>query len=102
MTSVVIVEYVMVSVCSMVIIQVFYFQNCIGKRVELDVVRLMFDLDDGRSKDACKEGSIPDRVCDNGNCGRPFHTNCLVEWLRSITTTRQLTAALPFLFVYTS
>ena len=36
MTSVVIVEYVMVSVCLMVCIQVFDFQNCIGKRVELD------------------------------------------------------------------
>lgn len=34
-------------------------------------------------------GSVPDRACDNPNCGRPFHSACLIEWLRSITTTRQ-------------
>lgn len=50
-----------------------------------------FRLSDGdpTNDNFVKEGSIPDRACDNGNCGRPFHTNCLVEWLRSITTTRQ-------------
>ncbi|KAL2650994.1 hypothetical protein R1flu_019122 [Riccia fluitans] len=36
-----------------------------------------------------QKGSIPDRVCDNANCARPFHSTCLLEWLRSITTTRQ-------------
>ncbi|CAK9223137.1 unnamed protein product [Sphagnum troendelagicum] len=36
-----------------------------------------------------KEGLVPDRVCDNGSCGRPFHSACLVEWLRAIPTTRQ-------------
>lgn len=45
--------------------------------------------DDPTNNNFGKEGSIPDRACDNGNCGKPFHTNCLVEWLRSITTTRQ-------------
>lgn len=34
-------------------------------------------------------GSVPDRACDNPSCGRPFHSACLIEWLRSITTTRQ-------------
>lgn len=32
---------------------------------------------------------IPDKVCDNNKCGMPFHTQCLVEWLRAIPTTRQ-------------
>eukprot|EP01018_Ginkgo_biloba_P006628 Gb_35791 [translate_table: standard] len=36
-----------------------------------------------------ERGSVPDRACDNPNCGRPFHSACLIEWLRSITTTRQ-------------
>eukprot|EP00249_Psilotum_nudum_P017954 c26570_g1_i1 orf=614-1708(-) len=50
-----------------------------------------FRLSDGKAANSeCKqEGSIPDRACDNATCGRPFHTTCLVEWLRSITTTRQ-------------
>ncbi|KAH7301100.1 hypothetical protein KP509_23G012300 [Ceratopteris richardii] len=44
---------------------------------------------DPTNKSFGKEGSIPDRACDNGNCGRPFHTDCLVEWMRTISTTRQ-------------
>lgn len=36
-----------------------------------------------------ERGSVPDRACDNPSCGRPFHSACLIEWLRSITTTRQ-------------
>ncbi|KAJ7518163.1 hypothetical protein O6H91_21G057500 [Diphasiastrum complanatum] len=39
--------------------------------------------------DPCGEASRPDRVCENLNCGRTFHGACLVEWLRSLTTTRQ-------------
>jgi len=30
------------------------------------------------------DNAIPDRVCDNPKCGRPYHRNCLYEWLRSI------------------
>jgi len=33
--------------------------------------------------------SIPDKVCDNPKCCRPFHSSCLVEWLRAIPTTKQ-------------
>ncbi|MCO5560407.1 hypothetical protein L7F22_014022 [Adiantum nelumboides] len=36
-----------------------------------------------------KEGTVPDRACDNGNCARQFHLDCLVEWMRSLSTTRQ-------------
>ncbi|KAG2375094.1 hypothetical protein C9374_010098 [Naegleria lovaniensis] len=32
---------------------------------------------------------VPDKVCDNEKCGMPFHTECLVEWLRSIPGTHQ-------------
>ncbi|KMZ64332.1 Ubiquitin ligase protein FANCL [Zostera marina] len=34
-------------------------------------------------------GAQPDYICDNSNCNRVFHTICLKDWLRSITTTRR-------------
>ncbi|KAK6923189.1 FANCL, UBC-like domain 3 [Dillenia turbinata] len=34
-------------------------------------------------------GSGTDYTCENANCSRAFHSLCLVDWLRSITTTRQ-------------
>ncbi|KAL6551808.1 hypothetical protein OROGR_007962 [Orobanche gracilis] len=36
-----------------------------------------------------KSGSATDYRCENGSCSREFHSVCLVDWLRSITTTRQ-------------
>uniref|UniRef100_A0A1D1Y2S0 E3 ubiquitin-protein ligase FANCL n=1 Tax=Anthurium amnicola TaxID=1678845 RepID=A0A1D1Y2S0_9ARAE len=36
-----------------------------------------------------KSGSAVDYTCDNPNCSKSFHTICLRDWLRSITTTRQ-------------
>ncbi|MCL7026219.1 hypothetical protein MKW94_005079 [Papaver nudicaule] len=36
-----------------------------------------------------KSGSGSDYTCDNGSCRRAFHSVCLGDWLRSITTTRQ-------------
>lgn len=36
-----------------------------------------------------KSGSGTDYTCDNSNCSRAFHSICLGDWLRSITTTRQ-------------
>lgn len=32
---------------------------------------------------------IPDRICDNSNCGRAYHNACLYEWLASVRTNRQ-------------
>lgn len=34
-------------------------------------------------------GSSPDYTCENTNCSKTFHSICLRDWLRSITTTRQ-------------
>ena len=34
-------------------------------------------------------GRIPDEVCGGVQCGRSFHRNCLVEWLRSVPGHRQ-------------
>ncbi|CAN0864986.1 E3 ubiquitin-protein ligase FANCL [Linum grandiflorum] len=34
-------------------------------------------------------GSATDYTCENTNCSRAFHSVCLGDWLRSITTTRQ-------------
>ncbi|EXB78248.1 hypothetical protein L484_007766 [Morus notabilis] len=36
-----------------------------------------------------KSGSGIDYTCENTNCNRAFHSVCLGDWLRSITTTRQ-------------
>ncbi|PON92149.1 E3 ubiquitin-protein ligase FANCL [Trema orientale] len=36
-----------------------------------------------------KSGSGTDYLCENANCHRGFHSICLGDWLRSITTTRQ-------------
>ncbi|KAK3426359.1 hypothetical protein EUGRSUZ_F02827 [Eucalyptus grandis] len=36
-----------------------------------------------------KSGCATDYQCDNANCSRAFHSLCLIDWLRSITTTRQ-------------
>ncbi|KAF6157968.1 hypothetical protein GIB67_015284 [Kingdonia uniflora] len=36
-----------------------------------------------------RSGSGPDYKCDNVTCNRAFHSVCLEDWLRSITTTRQ-------------
>ncbi|KAL5821948.1 hypothetical protein ACOSQ3_023830 [Xanthoceras sorbifolium] len=36
-----------------------------------------------------KSGSGTDYTCDNTSCSRAFHSVCLGDWLRSITTTRQ-------------
>ncbi|KAF5747289.1 E3 ubiquitin-protein ligase FANCL isoform X1 [Tripterygium wilfordii] len=32
---------------------------------------------------------VTDYICDNSSCSKAFHSICLAEWLRSITTTRQ-------------
>lgn len=36
-----------------------------------------------------KSGSGTDCTCENSSCSRAFHSVCLGDWLRSITTTRQ-------------
>ncbi|XWS41719.1 hypothetical protein CRYUN_Cryun17cG0106900 [Craigia yunnanensis] len=36
-----------------------------------------------------KSGSATDYTCENNNCSKAYHSMCLVDWLRSITTTRQ-------------
>lgn len=36
-----------------------------------------------------KSGSGTDYTCDNSTCSKAFHSVCLGDWLRSITTTRQ-------------
>ncbi|XP_059283529.1 uncharacterized protein LOC132037087 isoform X2 [Lycium ferocissimum] len=36
-----------------------------------------------------RSGSGTDCTCENNSCSRAFHSVCLEDWLRSITTTRQ-------------
>ncbi|KAK8716576.1 hypothetical protein V6N13_043882 [Hibiscus sabdariffa] len=40
-------------------------------------------------KDGPKTGNATDYTCENNSCSKAFHSMCLVDWLRSITTTRQ-------------
>ncbi|XP_077493577.1 E3 ubiquitin-protein ligase Fancl [Amblyomma americanum] len=35
------------------------------------------------------EGHIPDKLCQNSRCNKPFHQSCLAEWMRSLPTVRQ-------------
>lgn len=32
---------------------------------------------------------IPDKACDDSRCGQPFHSLCLYEWLRALSSSRQ-------------
>lgn len=32
---------------------------------------------------------IPDKLCENGKCSRPFHEKCLFDWLKALPTARQ-------------
>jgi hypothetical protein len=41
-----------------------------------------------------KSGTGTDYTCDNTSCKRAFHSICLMDWLRSITTTRQYVKSL--------
>ncbi|RMX69078.1 hypothetical protein KXD40_005176 [Peronospora effusa] len=43
-----------------------------------------------QQKRAPEQGSrIPDRLCENAKCNRPFHVKCLFDWLRALPTSRQ-------------
>ncbi|KAJ0397953.1 hypothetical protein ATCC90586_002016 [Pythium insidiosum] len=41
------------------------------------------------ASEAAPASTIPDRLCDNGRCNRPFHERCLFEWLKALPTARQ-------------
>ena len=47
-----------------------------------------YHLDGDIAKDI-SERPVPERVCDNVKCARPFHQICLVEWLRSLPNSHQ-------------
>ncbi|POM59566.1 E3 ubiquitin-protein ligase FANCL-like [Phytophthora palmivora] len=48
------------------------------------------DVGSMQDKTTTEQGSrIPDRLCENANCNRPFHAKCLFDWLRALPTSRQ-------------
>jgi E3 ubiquitin-protein ligase FANCL len=58
--------------------------------------RKNIDQDEGDMSEKCSicysyrlEMKVPDKVCDNAKCCRPFHSQCLAEWLRSIPKAHQ-------------
>ena len=45
-----------------------------------------------RTPARCREAggsSVPAHSCDNEACGRPYHAECLAEWLRADPSTQQ-------------
>ncbi|GAB1295869.1 E3 ubiquitin-protein ligase FANCL [Apodemus speciosus] len=51
--------------------------------------KLDFGMDCGICYARHLNGAIPDQVCNNPQCGQPFHQICLYEWLRGLSTSRQ-------------
>ncbi len=41
------------------------------------------------SRNTKRKKELPDIVCENVKCARSFHSSCLLEWLRSLPSTRQ-------------
>lgn len=35
------------------------------------------------------KAAIPDKLCENARCNRPFHEKCLFDWLKALPTARQ-------------
>ncbi|OWZ21007.1 E3 ubiquitin-protein ligase [Phytophthora megakarya] len=61
-----------------------------------------YRLEDERNNEKVKEDAgamqrkpieqasrIPDQLCENANCNRPFHAKCLFDWIRALPTSRQ-------------
>ncbi|SPR00053.1 RING-type domain-containing protein [Plasmodiophora brassicae] len=48
-----------------------------------------FQLECGICYSVSRDGVVADRVCEDARCGRPFHNQCLFEWLQSIPSSRQ-------------
>ncbi|XVE86945.1 hypothetical protein DITRI_Ditri18aG0076100 [Diplodiscus trichospermus] len=46
-----------------------------------------------------KSGTATDYACENTSCTKAFHSMCLVDWLRSLTTTRQYVDLLVCLYL---
>jgi len=36
------------------------------------------------------EGSLPEAMCDNQHCNKPFHISCLTEWLKFLPTSKHV------------
>ncbi|XP_054758109.2 E3 ubiquitin-protein ligase FANCL-like [Lytechinus pictus] len=43
---------------------------------------------------------IPDQVCDNPHCNKPFHQTCLYEWLRALPSSYQSITGVGFNILY--
>uniref|UniRef100_A0A2I3GLZ9 FA complementation group L n=1 Tax=Nomascus leucogenys TaxID=61853 RepID=A0A2I3GLZ9_NOMLE len=59
-------------------------RSATARRIALD-----FTMDCGICYAYQLDGTTPDQVCDNSQCGQPFHQICLYEWLRGLQTSRQ-------------
>jgi E3 ubiquitin-protein ligase FANCL len=39
------------------------------------------------------DDKIPDQVCDNTSCSKPFHTKCIFDWLQSIAPSHRASSS---------
>ncbi|RLN02347.1 hypothetical protein BBJ28_00004972 [Nothophytophthora sp. Chile5] len=66
---------------------------CYSYRLETEEKEQQIENADTRATgeaQAVERGTrIPDRLCENPNCNRPFHAKCLFDWLRALPTSRQ-------------
>ncbi|TMW62142.1 hypothetical protein Poli38472_009635 [Pythium oligandrum] len=62
---------------------------CYCYRLEMEVDEPTEGAQDGSGAERHVETSIPDRLCENVKCNRPFHEKCLFEWLKALPTARQ-------------
>eukprot|EP00644_Phytophthora_capsici_P016511 jgi/Phyca11/529968/estExt2_fgenesh1_pm.C_PHYCAscaffold_520045 len=63
---------------------------CYSYRLEEDDIEEEKQGSAGIVRKVTEEGSrIPDRLCENPNCNRPFHAKCLFDWLRALPASRQ-------------
>ncbi|GLE00928.1 hypothetical protein PINS_up009725 [Pythium insidiosum] len=62
---------------------------CYCYRLEVEDASEQATMPPPTAKDAAPVSTIPDRLCDNSHCNRPFHERCLFEWLKALPTARQ-------------
>lgn len=63
---------------------------CYCYRLDVDATTAATDSHKSAdSASAVAQTIIPDKLCENAKCNRPFHEKCLFDWLKALPTARQ-------------